>query len=161
MLLRAFAAGAPPGALLTVAGEFWGGSAELRGLARELGVADRVEFREGYVPAGELGALFAAADAAVLPYRSATATQNVLLAQRHGLPVIATRTGTLPDAVRDGADGLLCAPGDPEDLARALAAFAAPGTAERLRAGAAEAAARTAARTDALWDAYLHALTAR
>ncbi|GAA1103323.1 glycosyltransferase [Nocardiopsis composta] len=161
VLLRAFAAGAPPGALLTVAGEFWGGSAELRGLARELGVADRVEFREGYVPAGELGALFAAADAAVLPYRSATATQNVLLAQRHGLPVIATRTGTLPDAVRDGADGLLCAPGDPEDLARALAAFAAPGTAERLRAGAAEAAARTAARTDALWDAYLHALTAR
>ncbi|MFW5420297.1 glycosyltransferase [Nocardiopsis sp. CNT-189] len=161
VLLRAFAAGAPPGARLTVAGEFWGGSAELRGLARELGIADRTDFREGYVPAAELGALFAGADAVVLPYRSATATQNVLLAQRHGLPVIATRTGTLPDAVREGVDGLLCAPGDPDGLARALAAFAAPGAAERLRAGAAGAAAASAARTDALWDAYLRALTAR
>ncbi|MFC7327505.1 glycosyltransferase family 4 protein [Marinactinospora rubrisoli] len=134
VLLRALAAG-PPDVTLTVAGEFWGGPEALRGLAEKLGIADRVELRDGYVPAAGIADLMADADALVLPYRSATASQNVWLAHEHGLPVIATRTGTLPDHVRDGVDGLLCAPDDVADLARALAAFYAPGAALRLRAG--------------------------
>ncbi|MBR8741340.1 glycosyltransferase family 4 protein [Nocardiopsis sp. MG754419] len=135
LLLRALAAqGTPDDVTLTVAGEFWGGSADLAALARELGVADRVRFREGYVPAEELPDLFAAADAVVLPYRSATASQNVWLAHEHGLPVVATRAGALADHVRDGVDGVLCAPDDVADLARALRGFYAPGTPERLRA---------------------------
>ncbi|WP_026118922.1 glycosyltransferase family 4 protein [Nocardiopsis ganjiahuensis] len=135
VLLRALAEGAPEDVALTVAGEFWGGSGELSALAGELGLADRVRFREGYVPADELPGLLAGADALVLPYRSATATQNVWLAHEHGLPVIATRAGTLADHVRDGVDGLLCEPGDVADLARALAAFYRPGEPARLRAG--------------------------
>ncbi|KUP96237.1 glycosyltransferase family 4 protein [Thermobifida cellulosilytica] len=152
VLLRALAAG-PPGVELTVAGEFWGGSAQLRALAEQLGVAHRVRWREGYVPAGELPDLFAECDAVVLPYRSATATQNVWLAHAHGLPVIATRVGTLPDHVRDGVDGLLCAPDDPEDLARAIADCYAPGRLAALRAGVRPVDA------DAYWDRYLAALT--
>ncbi|GLU49626.1 glycosyltransferase family 4 protein [Nocardiopsis ansamitocini] len=134
VLLRALAAG-PPQVSLTVAGEFWGGSEELRALAAELGVGERVRWHEGYVPAAQLAALFADADAAVLPYRSATATQNVWLAQEHGLPVIATRAGTIPGHVTEGADGLLCEPGDPADLARAITDFYRSGEPERLRAG--------------------------
>jgi glycosyltransferase involved in cell wall biosynthesis len=152
VLLRALAAG-PPEVALTVAGEFWGGSAELRALAEQLGVAHRVEWREGYVPAGELPALFAECDAVVLPYRSATATQNVWLAHAHGVPVIATRVGTLPDQVRDGVDGLLCRPDDPADLARAIADCYAPGRLDALRAGV------RPVDTDASWDRYLAALT--
>ncbi|MBV2362891.1 glycosyltransferase family 4 protein [Streptomonospora nanhaiensis] len=155
VLLRALAHGAPPQVGLTVAGEFWGGSAQrLRALAGELGVAERVEFREGYVPAEEIPALFAAADAVVLPYRTATATQNVWLAHEHGLPVVATRAGALPEQVADGVDGLLCAPGDPADLAGALARLYAPGEVERLRAGV------RAADPAPVWDAYVDALTA-
>ena len=135
VLLRALAAGPPEDVTLTVAGEFWGGSGDLAALAGELGLADRVRFREGYVPADELPGLFAGADALVLPYRSATATQNVWLAHEHGLPVVATRAGTLADHVRDGVDGLLCEPGDAADLARALAAFYRPGEPARLREG--------------------------
>ncbi|GHC76132.1 glycosyl transferase family 1 [Nocardiopsis terrae] len=135
VLLRALAEGAPEDVTLTVAGEFWGGSADLAALAGELGLADRVRFREGYVPAEELPGLLAEADALVLPYRSATATQNVWLAHEHGLPVIATRAGTLADHVRDGSDGLLCEPGDVSDLARVLAGFYRPGEPARLRAG--------------------------
>ncbi|GAA4914276.1 glycosyltransferase family 4 protein [Streptomonospora salina] len=152
VLLRAFARSAPPDVGLTVAGEFWGTAPELRGLAAELGIADRVDFREGYVPADELPALFAGADALVLPYRSATATQNVHLAHEHGLPVIATRAGALADAVADGKDGLLCAPDDPADLADALRRFYAPGAAERLRA------AVRPADPGPLWDGYIDAL---
>ncbi|MFD6953643.1 MULTISPECIES: glycosyltransferase family 4 protein [unclassified Nocardiopsis] len=135
LLLRALADGAPDDVALTVAGEFWGGTEELEALAGELGIADRVRLRDGYVPAGELPELFASADAVVLPYRTATATQNVWLAHEHGLPVVATRAGTLADHVREGVDGVLCEPGDSADLARALGAFYAPGEPERLRAG--------------------------
>ncbi|MBE2999805.1 glycosyltransferase family 4 protein [Nocardiopsis sp. HNM0947] len=135
LLLRALAEGAPDDVALTVAGEFWGGTAELSALAGELGLSDRVTLRDGYVPAEELPELFAGADAAVLPYRSATATQNVWMAHEHGVPVIATRAGTLPDHVSEGVDGLLCAPGEVEDLARALREFYMPGVPEKLRAG--------------------------
>lgn len=135
LLLRALARGAPEDVGLTVAGEFWGGTGALADLADELGIADRVRLRDGYVPAGELPELFASADAVVLPYRTATATQNVWLAHEHGLPVVATRAGTLAAHVNEGVDGLLCEPGDAEDLARALRAFYAPGEPERLRAG--------------------------
>lgn len=135
VLLRALTEAAPGDVTLTVAGEFWGGSADLAALARHLGVADRVRFREGYVPAEELPGLFAAADAMVLPYRSATASQNVWLAHEHGLPVVATRAGALADHVREGVDGMLCAPDDVADLARVLADFYRPGMPEKLRAG--------------------------
>jgi glycosyltransferase involved in cell wall biosynthesis len=38
-----------------------------------------------------------------------------------GKPVVASRIGGLPFTVADGATGLLCHPGDADDLARKLA----------------------------------------
>ena len=151
VLLRALAAG-PPQLTLTVAGEFWGGTRAAESLVGELGLGDRVELRPGYVPAGEVGPLIRRADALVLPYRTGTASQNVWLAHSCGVPVIATRTGTFPEQVADGADGLLCEPGDPADLARALRRFCEPGEMERLRAGV------RPADPEPYWDAYLKAL---
>lgn len=153
VLLRAFAAGAPAEAELTVAGEFWQDAQELRDLAAELGIPHRVTFREGYVPAAELPGLFGGADALVLPYRAASATQNVWLAHAHGLPVIATRAGTLPDHVEDGRDGLLCEPGDTHDLARAIAEFYTPGVARSLASEVVPADPRP------YWRNYLAAVT--
>lgn len=43
-------------------------------------------------------------------------------------PVVGSRIGGIPDFVHDGRNGLLFAPGDAEDLARALARFAAEPT---------------------------------
>ncbi|MCO6004836.1 glycosyltransferase family 4 protein [Actinoallomurus purpureus] len=120
---------------LTVAGEFWGGAEEVRGLISSLGLEDRVELRPGYVPAAEVPELFARADALVLPYRTATASQNVFMAYEHGIPVIATRAGTLADHVREGVDGVLCEADDVDSLADALRRFYAPGEPARLRAG--------------------------
>jgi glycosyltransferase involved in cell wall biosynthesis len=153
LLLRALAL-APSAVTLTVAGEFWGGTGDTEKLIAGLGLADRVTLRPGYVPADQLPALFAAADALVLPYRAATASQNALLAFAHGIPVVTTTAGALADAVRDGVDGLTCAPGDAEDLARALTAISDPATLSRLRAGV------PAADPDPAWAAYLRALLA-
>jgi glycosyltransferase involved in cell wall biosynthesis len=156
VLLRALAraGGGPPMLTLTVAGEFWGGLHATRALVSELGLGDRVELRPGYVAAGEIGALLGAADALVLPYRHATASQNAWLAFSHRVPVIATRTGTFGEQVSDGVNGLLCEPGDESSLAAALARFGEPGVAKRLRDGVRPVA------EDALWEAYLAALLA-
>jgi glycosyltransferase involved in cell wall biosynthesis len=154
VLLRALARG-PAHLTLTVAGEFWGGTGETEKLMAELGIADRVRLRPGYVPASEIPALFGAADALVLPYREATASQNALLAFAHGVPVITTTAGALADLVRDGVDGLTCAPGDVADLARVLREISAPGMAVRLRAGV------TAIDPVPCWADYLKALLAR
>ena len=134
VLLRALAQ-APAHVTLTVAGEFWGDSTEMDNLIAELGVADRVTLRPGYVPADQIPALFGAADALVMPYREATASQNALLAFSHGVPVITTTAGSLAEPVRDGVDGLTCAPADTEDLLRALKEISDPEVVRRLRAG--------------------------
>ena len=133
MLLRALAE--LDDVALTVAGEFWGGVDGTHELISSLGLGERVDLRPGYVPAAQVPELFARADALVLPYRTATASQNVFMAFEHGVPVIATRAGTLPDHVRDGVDGLLCEPDDVASLAGALRRFYAPGEPARLRAG--------------------------
>jgi glycosyltransferase involved in cell wall biosynthesis len=153
LLLRALAQ-APPQVTLTVAGEFWGGAEATGKLIAELGLADRVTLRPGYVPADKLPALFAEADALVMPYREATASQNALLAFAHGVPVITTTAGALAEAVRDGVDGLTCAPGDVQDLLRVLTAISDPATLSRLRAGV------PAVDPDPAWAAYLRVLLA-
>jgi glycosyltransferase involved in cell wall biosynthesis len=154
VLLRALAR-APSHVTLTVAGEFWSDITEMEYLIADLGVRDRVTLRPGYVPADQISGLFAAADALVLPYREATASQNALLAFAHGVPVITTTAGALAEAVRDGVDGLTCAPGDEEDLLRALMEFSDPLVARRLRAGV------RVVDPEPGWAAYLRVLLAR
>jgi glycosyltransferase involved in cell wall biosynthesis len=137
LLVRALADA--PGITATIAGEFWTDPDELRGLARELGVDDRIELRPGYVPATDIPRLFADADALVLPYRSGTASQNVARAHSYGVPVVASRVGSFPIDVRDGVDGLLCDPDDVIALAAALRHLYEPGVLPALRGGIGDA----------------------
>jgi len=135
VLIQALARADVPDVSLTVAGEIWEGRDELLRLISDLGLADRVTLTEGYVPTDEVPRLFAEADALVLPYRSATASQNALIAFEFGIPVIATRAGALADAVTDGVNGLLCGPGDVPGLGEAIRRLYQPGELERLRGG--------------------------
>jgi glycosyltransferase involved in cell wall biosynthesis len=151
VLLRAMAAG-PSGVSVRVAGEFWGGPEETRRLIAELGLESRVELRPGYVDAADVPSLFADVDALVLPYRAATASLNAFLAFAHERPVIATRVGTVEQDVRDGVDGVLCAPDDVESLADALTRFYAEGEPQRLRLGV------SPVDTGPGWQAYCGAL---
>ncbi|MGH4015523.1 MAG: glycosyltransferase family 4 protein [Pseudonocardiaceae bacterium] len=153
VLLRALAAG-PEGVRLRVAGEFWGGPEATERLVAELGLADRVELRPGYVEAVEVPGLFADVDALTLPYRTATASLNTFLAFEHGVPVIATRVGTVEQDVQDGVNGVLCAPDDVAALTAALHRFYADGEPQRLRAGVARVDAGPA------WQRYCAALCA-
>jgi glycosyltransferase involved in cell wall biosynthesis len=58
-------------------------------------------------------------------------------AMSHGIPVIASRIGGLPELVREGATGLLVEPGNAADLAQKITRlWEDPGLARRLGAGA-------------------------
>src|SRR5262249_62102772 len=60
-----------------------------------------------------------------------------------GLPIVAGRVGQVAEYIEDGRSGLLVAPGDPADLARAtLALLADAPLRERLGQGAREHVAR-------------------
>ena len=104
--------------------------------ARELGVADRVFFLgklESVAP------LLASADLFVLPTQSESFGLSALEALATGVPVIGVNDGGLPEVVRDGETGALCAAGDVEGMARA--AIELLGDPERWRAFSTLAAA--------------------
>lgn len=132
LLMRALAQ--VPGLTLTVAGEMWGeAGAAVKALAQDPRLRGRVQVHGGYVPADRLAPMLASHDVLALTYRSATASQNALLGQRHGLPVLASEVGTFGVQVRDGVDGLLVPPGDEEALVAALQRLADPAYAAKLR----------------------------
>lgn len=106
---------------LLLVGEPWGGErGRLSRLLADPRLAGKVIARLEWVPEREAGEWFAAADAAVLPYRSATGSAVAAQCLGAGLPVVASHVGGLADVVRDGVNGLLVSPGDPAALAAAL-----------------------------------------
>jgi len=91
----------------------------LRGLARRLGVADRVDWR-GRVRREELPALLRSADLVVCAPWYEPFGIVPLEAMGCGVPVVATAVGGLLDTVVDGVTGLQVPPQRPDLLARAL-----------------------------------------
>jgi len=77
------------------------------------------------VGSATLHALYARADVFVHAPRYEGSSLVTLEAMAHGLPVVATRAGGIPDKVRDGETGRLVAPGDVDGLAAGIADVAA------------------------------------
>ena len=74
----------------------------------------------GPVSPEDLPALYAGADLMVWPAINEAYGMAMLEAQAAGLPVVAGRTGGVPDVVRDGETGDLCTIGDAGAFANAL-----------------------------------------
>jgi glycosyltransferase involved in cell wall biosynthesis len=56
----------------------------------------------------------------VLPYHRSSASGPLHIAMSHGLPTVVTTVGGLVDAVSGYEGAVLVAPGQPDELARAL-----------------------------------------
>ena len=82
--------------------------------ARELGIGERVFFL-GKIEA--VAPLLSAADLFLLPTQSESFGLSALEALASGVPVVGTNAGGLPEVVRDGETGALCAVGDVDGMA--------------------------------------------
>lgn len=118
---------------LWIVGEFGSDREDYRQMIRKLGIEDRVEVRDSYMPDREVEPYFAAADLVALPYTSATQSGIVQIAYGFTRPVVVTNVGGLPDVVEDGETGYIVKPKDPEALAEAVVRFFRENQAQRMQ----------------------------
>jgi colanic acid/amylovoran biosynthesis glycosyltransferase len=167
-LIRAFALAAPqhPNARLVIIGD---GPlrAKLEGLARNCGVAERVEFL-GAMPHAQVLARMRRAAMLVLPsVRTASGRVEglgmvTLEAAATGVPVIGSALGGIPEVVADGQTGFLVPERDPEALGGRIGALLADETLRRQFGAAARQRAeqnfditRQTAALESLYDSLL------
>jgi glycosyltransferase involved in cell wall biosynthesis len=109
--------------------------------ARELGIADRVEFL-GAQPRRRVVELFRGADASILSSSWENFPHTVVEALAVGTPVLAMDAGGVGEVVHDGVNGLLVPAGDTAALAGAVRRyFEDAALRQRLRAAAASSVA--------------------
>jgi glycosyltransferase involved in cell wall biosynthesis len=96
---------------------------ELHKATADTGIADRVVFA-GALPHDDVQAAYARADVLVLPSRGESYGMVVTEALAHGLPVVASSVGGVPEALGHGEDGstpgMLVRPDDAAALAGGL-----------------------------------------
>jgi glycosyltransferase involved in cell wall biosynthesis len=133
---------------------------DLRAQCRDLG--ENVLFA-GRVSDEALHALYAGADVFVHPTRFEGSSLVTLEAMAHGLPIVASRAGGIPDKVEHGRNGFLVEPGDVEALAQSLVRIAGDATLRKAMGAASRARVeafawpRVAERVLALYDELLKA----
>ncbi len=92
---------------------------EVKSLAARLGLHNSIEWT-GFTR--DVDTELARMDLFVLPSLFGEGLPMVVLeAMAAGVPVVATRVEGTPEAIRDGRDGLIVEPDDPQDLAAAIA----------------------------------------
>jgi len=105
----------------------------------QLGLAKHVTFC-GAVPPDTMAGIYADADCLVHPALNEAFGQVLTEAMACGLPIAATRTGGIPQIVKDGQNGWLVPPADPDALAGVLRRVIALPRAELVKLGKANAA---------------------
>ena len=99
-----------------------GGDGDLAALQEKidaLGVTPHVELL-GWVQGEQKLGLLDSCRIYVLPSYMEGLPMSILEAMAHGVPVIATAVGGIPDAIEDGVEGYLLAPGDAAGLAERI-----------------------------------------
>lgn len=88
---------------------------ELQSLTAELGIVDQIEWT-GFEK--DIKSRLRQIHGLILPSLYGEGLPMVVLeAMSAGVPVVASRVEGVPEALRDGQDGLICQPNDPQDLA--------------------------------------------
>jgi len=88
-------------------------------LADRLGIGEHMDFNESVDQKTLLG-FYSECDVLVLPSKTEGWGLSLMEAMACGKPVVASRTGGIPELVRDGTDGILVRPGDVRGLADSI-----------------------------------------
>jgi glycosyltransferase involved in cell wall biosynthesis len=119
--------------------EFWfagrGDTDRLERRARVEPWGDRIRVL-GWVDGEKKEDVLDRANLLLLPSHAEGLPMSILEGMAHGLPVVASRVGGIPEVITDGKEGLLIEPGEPESIAAAVLRFAEAPAFSR-RAGAA------------------------
>ncbi len=94
--------------------------AQMRQLAENLHLGERVHFRGGVDSGAELRDAYAAADVFAVPSLAEGVPRVLFEAMAAGLPVVTTSAGGIGEVIADGVDGLVVEPGSPAALAAAI-----------------------------------------
>jgi glycosyltransferase involved in cell wall biosynthesis len=105
---------------LTAVGETWENFTLPEERIAKSPYRDRITFINRYVADEEVAAVFAGADAVVLPYHRGSASGPLHSAMSYGLPVVVSDVGGLTEAVLGYEGAILTPPQDPEQLCSAL-----------------------------------------
>jgi D-inositol-3-phosphate glycosyltransferase len=108
---------------LLISGEFYQSPDIYWKMINDLGFAKHVQVHSGFVPPHEVGKFFAAADAVILPYKSATQSGVSKMAYYFDRPLIVSDVGGLPNEIEPEQTGVLARPDDPGSLADAIKHF--------------------------------------
>lgn len=106
-----------------VAGEFYTDEKKYQEQIDELDIRDSIYLFNKFIPSSEVKYFFSAADLVVLPYKSATQSGIVQIANNFYKPVVATKVGGLTEIVKEGKTGYLVEPEATKELAGAIIKF--------------------------------------
>jgi glycosyltransferase involved in cell wall biosynthesis len=105
---------------LVVAGEFYSNESKYMSLMDKLGLQNDVIFFSDFIPTNEVKYYFSACDVVVLPYKSATQSGIVQIANNFDKPMISTNVGGLPEVIDSGKTGYLVEKENPKELANSI-----------------------------------------
>jgi glycosyltransferase involved in cell wall biosynthesis len=108
---------------LLIVGEAYESLEKYEQIIKELGLEKRVKIINEYVPDERVKDFFSAADACVLPYKSATQSGIIAIAQHFKTPVFASDVGGLGEFIENGKTGYLIESGNDQLFASSIHDF--------------------------------------
>lgn len=106
-----------------IAGEFWDDKEDYLRLIGDLGISDKVEIVDRYIPDDEISLYFSWADLVVLPYKKTKISGIIATAYGYRKPVLVTDVGGFYEIVKDGSTGKIVPPDDPTSFADGIVWF--------------------------------------
>ena len=105
---------------LVIAGEPYGSFEKYQRIIDSLPGKEHVHLFLSFIPDAEVKRYFSAADAVVLPYRSATQSGIGAIACHFGVPMVATPVGGLPEEVGGRGTGIVAEGTGPDEIREAI-----------------------------------------
>jgi len=105
---------------LVIAGEPYEDFSNYQTLIENSGAKDRIQAHTRYIATEEVSLLFSAADAGVLPYKSATQSGVAAMAFHFNLPVVVTNTGGLKEMIEPHQIGIIAKEPNVSEVVRSI-----------------------------------------